>query len=61
MVYAACIRESGIGKRVGVRSGGGLSTLGRSQSRLALVAILVTRILLSKSVSGLLLSKVVPG
>ena len=60
MVYAACIRESGIGKRVGVRSGGGLSTLGRSQSRLALVAILVTRIL-SESVSGLLLSKVVPG
>ena len=48
VVYAACIHESGIGERVGVRSGGGLSTLGRSQSRLALVTVL-----LSEPVTGL--------
>ena len=57
VVYAACICESGIGERVGVRSGGGLSAFGRSrQSRLALVTIL-----LSEPLTGLLLSKVVPG
>ena len=39
-----------------VRSGGGLSAFGRSQSRLALVTIL-----LSEPLTGLLLSKVVPG
>ena len=53
MVYATCIRESGIGERVEVRSGGGLSAFGRSQSRL--LALVTVTVPLSESVTGLLL------